>query len=231
MTKPVEILPSFLTADFGALGDQCIALERAGVDRFHWDVMDGQFVPNITLGPDVIGSCRSRVAVGFEAHLMTNRPEELLPRYAEAGVGLVLVHPETLRQPGHTYRQIRDLGMLTGVALSPATGLEAVAWCLDLIDQLLVMTVNPGFGGQSYLAAMEAKVAAARALIDDSGCDIRLEVDGGISAETIAGPAGRGADTFVVGSALWRARSFAEGVAEVRRAADDARQASRSTPA
>lgn len=211
-----KIVPSVLPADFARLGDDCAALEKAGVDRIQWDVMDGRFVPNLTFGPDVIAACRKVCTVGFEAHLMCERPEELLPRYVEAGCELVIVHPETLQQAHYTYHAIRELGARTGVALSPATPLAFVENVLDLVDLLLIMTVSPGFGGQSYIATMEPKIAAARALIDASGFDIELEVDGGIGPDTIAGAAGAGADVFCAGSALWRYDSFAEGVADLR---------------
>lgn len=221
----VKIVPSVMPADFARLGDDCVALEAAGIDRIQWDVMDGNFVPNITFGPDVIASCRKVCTVEFEAHLMCNRPEELLPRYVEAGSELVIVHPETLRQPHYTYAQIRELGARTGIALSPATPLALVEHVLDLVDLLLVMTVSPGFGGQSYIASMEAKIAAARALIDASGFDIELEVDGGIGPDTIAGAAAAGADVFCTGSALWKYESFAAGVTDLRARAEAARQA------
>ena len=213
------IVPSVLTADFAHLGRDCQTFEAAGADRLQWDVMDGNFVPNLTFGPDVIKACRSVCDVPFEAHLQCDRPEELLPRYIDAGCELVIVHPETLRQPHHTYGQIRELGARTGVALSPATPITVVEHALDRIDLLLVMTVNPGFGGQSYLASMEPKIAAARALIDRSGRDIELEVDGGIGPATMAGAAAAGADVFVAGTALWRYPSFDAGIADLRQKA------------
>jgi len=198
------IVPSVLPADFSRLGDDVAALEKAGVDRIQWDVMDGHFVPNLTFGPDVIGACRGRVAVGFEAHLMVSNPDELLPRYVEAGCELVIVHAETCTHLHSTLGRIRSLGARSGVALNPSTGVEAVRHVLDLLDLLLVMTVNPGFGGQAYIATMEPKIAEARTLIDGSGFDIELEVDGGIGPSTVAGAAGAGADVLVAGSALFR---------------------------
>lgn len=214
-----KIVPSVTTADFARLGEEVAALDAGGIDRIHWDVMDGNFVPNITFGPSVIASCRPRASVPFEVHIMAWRPEELFPRYVEAGCSLLLVHPETLRQPHQAYRQIRELGAGVGVALSPATPVEHLANVLDLVDLVLVMTVNPGFGGQEYLASMVPKIASVRALIDASGRDIELEVDGGIGPTTIEGPAAAGADVFVSGSALWRYDSFGEAVADLRRRA------------
>lgn len=221
-----KIVPSVLPADFTNLGRDCRALADAGADRIQWDVMDGNFVPNITFGPDVIEACRQVCTIGFEAHLMTERPEELLPRYVEAGCELVIVHPETLRQPHRTYQEIRELGAKAGIALSPATPLDHAEHVLDLIDLLLVMTVSPGFGGQSYIATMEPKIAAARKMIDDSGYDIDLEVDGGVGPETIVGAAAAGANVFISGSALWKYPSFAEGVEDLRRRAEEAQTGS-----
>ena len=222
MRQTVEILPSVLTADFAHLGEECLALERAGADRFHWDVMDGRYVPNITLGPPVIASARKVVQREFEAHIMCERPEGLLQAFADAGCSTVVLHPETLQMPARTYQQVRDMGLRVGVALSPHVGLATIEDTVDLIDQILVMTVNPGFGGQSYLAAMEAKVRRARDLIDAGGRPLRLAVDGGIAADTITGSATAGADTFVVGSALWRYADFSAGVSELRGMAESA---------
>ncbi|HUH07001.1 MAG TPA: ribulose-phosphate 3-epimerase [Egibacteraceae bacterium] len=219
---PVKIVPSALAANFAALGEDCVALEKAGADRIQWDVMDGQAVPNLTFGPDVIAACRPLVDLGFEAHLMCLHPEELLPRYVEAGCELVIVHPEYLRQPHATLMEIRKLGARAGLALSPATPLAFAEHVLDLLDLLLIMTVNPGFGGQRYLSTMEPKIAAARRMIDFSGRDIELEVDGGIGPDTIAGAASAGADVFVAGSSLWRYGSFEQGVAELREKAEEA---------
>ncbi|NBH06666.1 ribulose-phosphate 3-epimerase [Amycolatopsis sp. SID8362] len=215
-----SIVASILPADFSRLGEECAALEAAGVDRVHWDVMDGSFVPNLTVGPDVIACVRQRVRLGFEAHLMVERPEPMLGRWAAAGCETAIVHAEACAHLHRTLATIRELGMRAGVALNPATPLDAVAHVLDLVDLLLVMTVDPGFGGQAYLASMEPKITAARALLDASGREIALEVDGGIGRGTI-GPAARaGADTFCVGSALFRERgAMAAEVSALRRLA------------
>jgi len=202
--RDVEIAPSVLPADFSRLGDECLALEDAGVDRIQWDVMDGQFVPNLTFGPDVIAACRSHVQVPFEAHLMVNTPEVLLLRYIEAGCEVLIVHAEST---GHLHRcldQVAEGGARAAVALNPSTPVSAVEHVLDLVEMVLVMTVNPGFGGQAYLASMEPKVAELRRLITDRGLDIDIEVDGGIGPETIAGAAAAGANVLVAGSSLYR---------------------------
>jgi ribulose-phosphate 3-epimerase len=202
--RPIEIAPSVLPADFSRLGDEVLALEKAGADRIQWDVMDGRFVPNLTFGPDVIAACRSRVSVPFEAHLMIEEPDELLARCVEAGCRLVIVHAESTRHLHRTLGRARDLGADAGVALNPATPVEAVAHVLDLCSLVLVMTVNPGFGGQDYIATMEPKIAATRRMILEGGWDCDLEVDGGIAPSTVGGAARAGANVLVAGSALYR---------------------------
>lgn len=202
ITSPL-LVASVLPADFAELGSQVRMIEKAGVDRIQWDVMDGCFVPNITIGPDVIAACRDQVDMGFEAHLMVADPDPMLSRWVEAGCGIVIVHAEATRHLHRTLGRIADLGARAGVALNPATPLAAVEHVLDLVDLLLVMTVNPGFGGQSYIAGMEPKITAARAEIDRRGLEIELEVDGGIGASTIGAAARAGARVFCAGSALF----------------------------
>ncbi|MBX9920736.1 MAG: ribulose-phosphate 3-epimerase [Mycolicibacterium frederiksbergense] len=197
------IVASVLPADFSELGHEVRQLEKAGVDRIQWDVMDGQFVPNLTFGPDVIAANRGHVSMGFEAHLMVDDPDPMLARWVEAGCEIVIVHAEATRHLHRTLSVIADLGAQAGVALNPATPLEAVTNVLHLADLLLVMTVNPGFGGQQYLAAMEHKIAAARAEIDRHGYEIELEVDGGIGGATIGQAARAGATDVWAGSALF----------------------------
>ncbi len=202
--RPIQIVPSVLPADFSRLGEECQALEKAGVDRIQWDVMDGVFVPNLTFGPDVIASVRDSVEVPFEAHLMVQDPDLLAARYVEAGCGMLIVHAETTTHLHRTLGNVRELGASPAVALNPATSVEAVRHVLDLVDMVLVMTVNPGFGGQDYIATMEPKVAELRRLIVDGDHDVDIEVDGGIGPGTIAGAAAAGANVLVAGSALYR---------------------------
>jgi len=217
-----KIVPAMLPVDFARLGDDCVALEKAGADRLQWDVMDGQFVPNITYGPDLIGACRPLVDIGFEAHVMCKDPEWMVPKLVEAGCDIIIIHVEAMRQPHATYQAIHKAGARAGVALSPGTPVDHIENVLDLVDLVLIMTVNPGFGGQAYISTMEPKIAAARKLIDASGRDVDIEVDGGISADTIAGAATAGANVFVSGSALWKYPSFDEGVADLRAKAEAA---------
>ena len=218
----MQIVPSALAADYSQLGAQVAALDAAGADRIQWDLMDGSYVPKLTFGADVIAACRPYAACGFEAHVMVDRPEHLLPEIVDAGCELVILHPETLKQPHAAYQQIHALGAKAGVALSPATPLGHVEDVLDLIDMILIMTVNPGFGGQPYLSSMEPKIQRARDLINNTGRPIELQVDGGIGPETITGAAAAGADVFVSGSALWKYDDFAAGITDLRTRATEA---------
>ncbi|MGH9113601.1 MAG: ribulose-phosphate 3-epimerase [Acidimicrobiales bacterium] len=222
--RAIEIAPSVLPADFSRLGDDVVALTKAGVDRIQWDVMDGRFVPNLTFGPDVIAACRPHSDVRFEAHLMVDEPDALLPRYVEAGCSLLIVHAEATRHVHRTLGRVRELGVDAGVALNPATPPEAIAHVLDLCSLVLVMTVNPGFGGQSYIATMEPKITAVRRLIVEGGWDCDLEVDGGIGPSTVQGAVRAGANVLVAGAALFRdPLGLDHAVEELRALAHEAR--------
>lgn len=203
MDRPIEISPSVLPADFARLGEECVDLEKAGAHRIHFDVMDGVFVPNLTFGPDVIASVRPLLTIPFEAHLMVVEPDRLAHRYVEAGCSTVMVHVETCPHLHRSLTAIRDLGARSGVVLNPHTPAAAIGSVLAEIDQVLVMTVNPGFGGQDYIPAMEPKVAELKAMVDEGGHDIDIEVDGGIGEATIGAMAAAGANVFVSGSALF----------------------------
>ncbi len=202
--RPFEIAPSVLPADFANLGEECVALEKAGVDRIQFDIMDGRFVPNLTFGPDIVAAVRPLVTVPFEAHLMVHEPTWLFPPFVEAGCERLIVHAESV---GHLHRAlgaVRDAGAAAAVAINPATPPEAVEYVLDLVDMVLVMTVNPGFGGQSYIATMGPKIARLREMIVERGLDVDIEVDGGIATDTVQGAATAGANVLVAGSALFR---------------------------
>jgi ribulose-phosphate 3-epimerase len=195
-----------LPVDFANLGEAVVALDRAGVDLIQWDVMDGQFVPNLTFGPDVIASTRSLTDLPFEAHLMVFTPDVMAKRYVEAGCQRLIVHVEACTHLHRTLDAIRELGANAAVALNPATPASEIAHVLNLIDLVLVMTVNPGFGGQRYIAEMEPKIREVRRMVSEAGYDdsIDIEVDGGISPQTIQGATRAGANVLVAGSALFK---------------------------
>ncbi|MFA5774551.1 MAG: ribulose-phosphate 3-epimerase [Ilumatobacteraceae bacterium] len=206
MTRPIQIAPSVLPVDFSKLGDAIVALDAAGVDLIQWDVMDGQFVPNLTFGPDIIASTRALTTLPFEAHLMVLTPDVMAKRYVEAGCQRLIVHVEACDHLHRTLGNIAELGATAAVAINPSTPASAVKDVLNLVDLVLVMTVNPGFGGQSYMAEMEPKIAEVRKMVREAGLEdsVDVEVDGGISQKTISGAAAAGANVLVAGSALFR---------------------------
>jgi len=231
MSRPIQIAPSVLPADFSKLADEVAALEAAGVDLIQWDVMDGQFVPNLTFGPDVIASARRHTSVPFEAHLMVYTPDVMAKQYIDAGCSRLIVHAEACTHLHRTLGNINDLGANAAVALNPATPASAIAHVLDLVDLVLVMTVNPGFGGQAYIATMEPKIAEIRSMIEAAGLadTVDLEVDGGIGPATIAGAAAAGANVLIAGSALYNdPEGLEHAVADLRSRAEAARSVRRS---
>jgi ribulose-phosphate 3-epimerase len=229
VARPIQIIPSVLPADFARLGEQVAALEAAGADSIQWDVMDGQFVPNLTFGPDVIKAARAHCTIPFEAHLMMYTPDVLAERFVEAGCSRLIVHAEACTHLHRTLAHIDSLGASAAVALNPATSASAVEHVLDLVDLVLVMTVNPGFGGQAYIATMETKVREVREMIDGRGMSdrIELEVDGGIAPATVAGAVRAGANMLIAGSALFRdPEGLPHAVKELRALAERARDES-----
>lgn len=223
--RPIEIAPSVLPADFAKLGEEVAALEAAGVDRIHWDVMDGRFVPNLTFGPEVIAACRPHASVLFEAHLMVEQPDNLASRYVDAGCGLIIVHAEACVHLHRTLSHIAGLGVGAAVALNPATPAVVLTDVLDLVDLVLVMTVNPGFGGQAYIPTMEPKIAEVRRMVLEGGHDVDIEVDGGIGPNTIEAAAAAGANVLVAGSALYRdPEGLTHAVSQLRQIAESTRQ-------
>ena len=221
----VQIAPSVLPADFSRLGEEVAALEAAGVDLIQWDVMDGQFVPNLTFGPDVIASARRHTSLPFEAHLMVLTPDVMAAEYVKAGCSRLIVHAEACTHLHRTLANIRSLGATAAVALNPHTPITAVEHVLDLVDMVLVMTVNPGFGGQKYIATMEPKIRALRDMIVGQGFgdQVHIEVDGGIGPDTITGAAAAGANVLIAGSALYRdPEGLAHAVGQLRAAANAA---------
>jgi len=220
--KPIQIAPSVLSADFSRLGEAVCELDSAGVDLIQWDIMDGQFVPNLTFGPDIIASTRALTKLPFEAHLMVLTPEAMAARYVEAGCGRLIVHVEACNDLRKTLETIDSLGAKAAVAINPETSASAVADVLDLVDMVLVMTVRPGFGGQKYIQSMEPKIAEVRQMIAARNLDdtVNLEVDGGIGVDTASGAAKAGANVLVAGSALFRdPKGLTHAVSSIRVAA------------
>ena len=203
MPKPVRIAPSILAADFARLGEEIAAVTKAGADFIHVDVMDGHFVPNITIGPDVIAALRPASSLPFDVHLMIAPVECYIPAFAQAGADIITVHPESGPHLHRSLQLIRSLGKKAGVALNPGTPVEAIDNVMGDVDLVLVMTVNPGFGGQAFIESQLAKIEAVRKRIDATRRDIDLEVDGGINGETAGRAAAAGADLLVAGTATF----------------------------
>ena len=199
----IKIAPSILSADFARLGDEIKALEQAGADYVHVDVMDGHFVPNITIGPLVVSAIRPVTALPLDVHLMIENPAQYIPDFAKAGADLIVVHAEADRHLHRTVQLIKSLGKKAGVALNPATSLTALDMILADLDLVLLMSVNPGFGGQSFISSCLPKITGLRQRIDRLGLPIELEVDGGVKVDNIKQIAAAGADVFVAGSAVF----------------------------
>ena len=218
MAASTIIAPSILAADFARLGDEARAVEAAGADWLHVDVMDGHFVPNITIGPDVVKALRPGVKIPFDVHLMISPVDPFLEAFRAAGADLISVHPEAGPHLSRTLQRIRELGAKAGVVFNPATPPEAVAHLMDQVDLLLVMSVNPGFGGQSFMSSQLKKIERLRAMIDETGRDIVLEVDGGVTAETAPKCIAAGATALVAGTAVFRGGpdNYAANIAALR---------------
>jgi len=218
----IKIAPSILSADFADLGAAVAAAEAGGADYIHVDVMDGHFVPNITIGPPVVAAVRRVTRLPLDVHLMIEAPERYLADFAQAGANILTVHVETCPHLHRTVQQIRELGIKPGVTLNPGTSLMTLREILPFVDQVLVMTVNPGFGGQSYIDTMTAKIARLAEMISEGGFSVDIEVDGGIDASTAPDVVSAGARVLVAGTAVFgHPQGIAAGIAALRQATPD----------
>jgi ribulose-phosphate 3-epimerase len=223
VARPIRIAPSILSADFACLGEEVRAIAAAGADYIHVDVMDGHFVPNITIGPGVVKALRPHTQLPFDVHLMIAPVDPFIPDFAAAGADIITVHQEAGPHLHRTLQLVKSLGKRAGVSLNPATPAANLVHVLDIVDLVLVMSVNPGFGGQRFLASQLAKIATIRAMIAQSGRPIELEVDGGITAETAGQVIAAGADVLVAGTAIFAGGSarYAENLRRLREARGD----------
>jgi ribulose-phosphate 3-epimerase len=214
------IAPSILSADFTRLQDEIKAVEAGGADWIHADVMDGHFVPNITFGPMIVEAVRRITALPIDVHLMISEPDRYIPDFARAGATFICVHAETCVHLNRTVQLIRDSGARPGVVLNPATPLDALRWILEYLDFVLIMSVNPGFGGQAFIPNITAKIAGLRQMIAENGLHTLIEVDGGVSVKTIADISAAGADVFVAGSAIFKSPDYGRTILSLRELAN-----------
>lgn len=215
--KPL-IAPSILSADFARLGDDVNAVLDAGADIVHFDVMDNHFVPNLTIGPLICEALRNHgIEAPIDVHLMVEPVDRLIPDFAKAGASYITFHPEASRHVDRSLGLIREQGCKAGLVFNPATPLDWLQHVMDKIDMVLIMSVNPGFGGQAFIPSALDKLQAARRMIDDSGREIRLEIDGGVKVDNIGAIAAAGADTFVAGSAIFGSSDYASTIAAMRK--------------
>ena len=218
MSRGPIIAPSILAADFARLGEEARAVQAAGADWLHVDVMDGHFVPNITVGPEVVKAIRPHVSIPLDVHLMISPADPYLEAFRAAGADIISVHPEAGPHLDRSLQRIRELGAKAGVVLNPATPVDAVEWSIEDIDVILVMSVNPGFGGQRFMRSQLNKIERLRAMVDASGRDIIIEVDGGVTPETAALCRKAGADALVAGTAVFKGGpgAYAANIAALR---------------
>jgi ribulose-phosphate 3-epimerase len=216
-----KIAPSILSADFSRLGDEVRAVDKGGADYIHVDVMDGHFVPNITIGPLVVEAVRKVTSLPLDVHLMIENPDLYIPGFAEAGADIIVVHAEATHHLHRTVQFIKSFGKKAGVSFNPATPLHQLDYLVDELDLVLLMTVNPGFGGQSFIEACLPKIHALRGMLDKRGLETELEVDGGVKIENIGRISSAGADVFVAGSAVFGSADYSTTITELKRRAKE----------
>ena len=216
MTARILVAPSILSADFARLGEEVAAVEKAGADWIHVDVMDGRFVPNITIGPLVVKAVRKVTKLPLDVHLMIVEPEKYIDAFAEAGADTITIHAEACTHLHRALCHIRSLGKRASVVLNPSTHEDSIRYVLDVLDQVLVMSVNPGFGGQSFISAVVPKIAAIRRMIDERNLNIDLEVDGGITPATAPEVISAGANVLVAGNAVFKEKDYAAAIAALK---------------
>ncbi len=219
----IKIAPSILSADFARLGDEVRAIDQGGADYIHVDVMDGHFVPNITIGPLVVDAVRKVTDKPLDVHLMIENPDAYIPEFAKAGSDIITVHQEAVPHLHRTLQLIRSLGKRAGVSINPGTPVSTLESVLGDLDLVLIMSVNPGFGGQSFIPYCLEKIRQLRSMIDARGLSVEIEVDGGVKVDNIAEVAAAGADAFVAGSAVFSTPDYGKTIAELRSRAEAAR--------